>query len=137
MNKLLKLSLRRSSSSSSSSLSTTTFKYSANISSKDCIRCAFIYGMCGTVSSYLSMKYDGKVLVIGFSVPTPERFVFCTWCWSFAGMAAWKIFCTKPNSLIRAAQSRIRYGLLHGAQVCNFFYFFSIKLEYSRIFKNK
>eukprot|EP00484_Ammonia_sp_Unknown_P017969 CAMPEP_0197024088 /NCGR_PEP_ID=MMETSP1384-20130603/4730_1 /TAXON_ID=29189 /ORGANISM="Ammonia sp." /LENGTH=323 /DNA_ID=CAMNT_0042452425 /DNA_START=263 /DNA_END=1234 /DNA_ORIENTATION=- len=93
-----------------------TFKYSANISNGDCVRLAFIYGLCGTFSSYLSMNYDGKVLIFRWSVPTPERFVFCVWCWSLAGMATWRLFWTRPDALIRAAASRIRYGLFHGSQ---------------------
>eukprot|EP01083_Nonionella_stella_P023767 65722_1 len=93
-----------------------TFKYSANLNQKDCIRLAFIYGMCGTFASYLSMNYDGKVLVFKWSVPTPERFVFCTWCWATAGMTSWVMFWTKPGALVRAAASRVRYGLLHGTQ---------------------
>ena len=113
----MNLNLIKKFSTRTPNITSSALKPSANLSNKDCIRLAFIYGMCGTASSYLSMKYDGKVLVIGFSVPTPERFVFCTWCWSLAGMAAWRLFWTKPDSLIRAASSRIRYGLFHGTQV--------------------
>ena len=98
-------------------LNNSTFKYSANVSNKDCIRLAFIYGMCGTFASYLDMHYDGKILVFKWSVPTPERFVFCTWCWALGGMASWMLFWTKPDALIRAASSRIRYGLFQGTQV--------------------
>jgi len=109
--------IRKFCSTRTPNITSSAFKPSANgLSNKDCIRLAFIYGMCGTASSYLSMKYDGKVLVIGFSVPTPERFVFCSWCWSLAGMASWRLFWTRPDSLIRAASSRIRYGLFHGTQ---------------------
>eukprot|EP01084_Bolivina_argentea_P238764 401160_1 len=114
--KLLKTHLINIRSNVTTQSTQTTFKYSANINNKDCIRLAFIYGMCGTFASYLSMNYDGKVLVFKWSVPTPERFVFCTWCWAFGGMASWMFFWTKPDALIRAASSKIRYGFFHGTQ---------------------
>ena len=88
-----------------------------NVSQKDCLRLAFIYGACGTFASYLSMNYDGKVLVFKWSVPSPERFIFHTWCWSVAGTTSWVLFWTKPDALIRVAGSRIKYGLTHGVQV--------------------
>jgi len=87
-----------------------------NVSQKDCLRLAFIYGACGTFASYLSMNYDGKVLVFKWSVPSPERFIFHTWCWSIAGTTSWVLFWTKPDALIRVAGSRMKYGLLHGVQ---------------------
>lgn len=88
-----------------------------NVSQKDCLRLAFIYGACGTFASYLSMNYDGKVLVFKWSVPSPERFIFHTWCWSVAGMTSWMLFWTKPDALIRVAGSRIKFGVIHGMQV--------------------
>jgi len=87
-----------------------------NVSQKDCLRLAFIYGACGTFASYLSMNYDGKVLVFKWSVPSPERFIFHTWCWSVAGMTSWMLFWTKPDALIRVAGSRMKFGVIHGMQ---------------------
>lgn len=85
-------------------------------SQKDCLRLAFIYGACGTFASYLSMQYDGRVLVFKWSVPSPERFIFHTWCWSVAGTTSWALFWTKPDALLRVAGSRIKFGLTHGIQ---------------------
>lgn len=80
------------------------------------MRMAFIYGSCGTLMSYLSMKYDGKVLVFKWSVPSPERFIFSSFCWSMAGMATWTLFWSRPDVLARVASSRIFYGSMHGTQ---------------------
>jgi len=85
-------------------------------SQKDCLRLAFTYGACGTFASYLSMSYDGKVLVFKWSVPSPERFMFHSWCWSVAGMTSWMLFWAKPDALVRVAGSRVKCGLIHGAQ---------------------
>ena len=94
-----------------------SFRYSANIGHKDCVRMAFIYGSCGTLLSYLSMKYDGKVLVFKWSVPSPERFIFSSFCWSMAGMASWMLFWSRPDVLARVASSKVFYGSMHGTQV--------------------
>eukprot|EP00483_Globobulimina_turgida_P011326 UN11348 len=40
-------------------------------------------------------------------------------------MASWSLFWTKPDALIRAASSRIRYGLFHGTQTTTLALLFS------------
>jgi len=85
-------------------------------SGKDCMRLALLYGACGTFASYLSMHYDGRVLVFKWSVPSPERFVFHTWCWSLGGTLSWMLFWTRPGSLLRVASARVKHGIAHGVQ---------------------
>lgn len=112
-NKIHRISHRLNTVNSSVSPS---FKYSANMNNKDCFRMVFLYGSCGTLLSYLSMNYDGKVLVFKFHVPAPERFIFSSFCWAMAGGASWMLFWSRPDVLARVASSKLFYGGMHGIQ---------------------
>lgn len=88
-----------------------------NINHRDCLRFGFIYGGCGTVASFLHMQYTEKLITFELSAPTPERFVFSTFCWGMAGMTSWMLFWTRPQAIIRALSASVKYGFLNGTKV--------------------
>ena len=59
----------------------------------------------------------GKVFILKWTVPQPERFLLCAFGWGIAGCVSWLLFWSRSDILVRAAAARVRYDIIDGSRV--------------------